>query len=75
VEAVVNVLKRNLANAKEKSVAVDVEIQQCASNIKSLQREKTQDKNILESHAKQVRPALTILENQLKMRVQGVKRK
>ena len=68
-------MKRNLANAKEKSAAVDVEIQQYAINIKSLQKEKMQERSILDNHAKGVGPALRVLESNLKMRVEGVKRK
>ena len=73
-EAVVSGLKRNLAMAKEKSAAVDVEIQQYASNIRSLQNEKMRDRAILDNHSRQVGPALEALEDRLKFRIEGVKR-
>jgi len=72
-EAVVGGLKRNLAMAKEKSAAVDVEIQQYASNIWSLQNEKMRDRAILDNHSRQVGPALAALEDRLKFRIEGVK--
>jgi len=72
-EAIVSGLKRNLANAKEKSAAVDVEIQQYSSNIKSLQSEKSRDRNILENHARHLAPTLATLESSLKFRIEGVK--
>ena len=73
-EAIVNALKRNLSNTKEKAAAVDVEIQQYAANIKSLQKEKLQEKSILDNHANKLGPALSNLEKHLKMRTEGVKR-
>jgi predicted helicase len=73
-EAIVSGLKRNLAMAKEKSASIDVEIQQYASNIRSLQNEKMRDRAVLENYAKQTGPALSALEDRLKLRIEGVKR-
>ena len=66
-------MKRNLTIAKEKSSAVDVEIQQYTSNVESLGDEKLRDKSILDGRARLVGPLINVLEEQLKFQAESVK--
>ncbi len=73
-EAIINGYKRQLASAKEKCAAVEVEIQQYGSSVAGLRSEKTKERRILESQAQRADPTIELLEHALGFSMHGVQR-